>query len=158
QGGLLPATRYAVGGNAGSVAVGDMDGDGYPDVVIVGPPLASIGIFFNNGDGTFAPIVTTGNGDMEFPHVIDFDGDGDLDVIGGSNNLHMLRNDGARTFSDIQGQTLYPRIIRGQAFGDFNHDGAIDIAQIDDANSQFTVWLAPALGALPPSVRLDTGS
>jgi FG-GAP-like repeat len=43
---------------AQSIAVGDVNGDGLPDVLITGPALENSQIYLNAGNGTFSPGVT----------------------------------------------------------------------------------------------------
>ncbi|MBA2553662.1 MAG: VCBS repeat-containing protein [Geodermatophilaceae bacterium] len=68
--------------NAIAVDIGDIDNDGRPDVVVANWTGNDIGVWFNNGNGTFQRDaihygVNTGLSDLE---LADFDGDGLLDV------------------------------------------------------------------------------
>jgi len=72
--------------NTGSADNGDFNGDGYPDIVVMGADIPNyIGhadIYINNTDGTFTALNAGLNGsymgDVKF---IDSDNDGDLDVL-----------------------------------------------------------------------------
>ena len=46
---------YPVSGWATSVAVGDFNGDGVPDLAVTNVSLGTVSILFGNGDGTFRP-------------------------------------------------------------------------------------------------------
>ena len=79
DGTFAPAVSYPTGlgegQGAGPVAVGDINGDGIPDII-----LGTGGIFVGNGDGTF---VLQATGRIGALIVADFNGDGTLDMAGG---------------------------------------------------------------------------
>jgi hypothetical protein len=78
-----PAGKMATG-----VAIGDLNGDGKPDLAVAdfGPGAADVAVMFGNGDGTFQTAV-------KYPAVNgadsvvmgDFNGDGNLDLAVSSN-------------------------------------------------------------------------
>src|ERR1019366_6993148 len=81
-----------------SIAAGDFNGDGKPDLVVT-DGVANIGLLVNNGDGTFpAPLLIPVNGAKPaFAVAGDFDGDKKLDVAvvnAGSNNISVLLGNG----------------------------------------------------------------
>ena len=57
DGTFQPAETYAIGGTAYTVAVGDINGDGIPDLAVEeGTPNGSaVAVLLGNGDGTFQP-------------------------------------------------------------------------------------------------------
>jgi hypothetical protein len=64
---FLPAVTYGSGGDYPiSVAVGDTNGDGKPDVVVANQDSSTVGILLGNGNGTFGKAVTYNTGG-EFP-------------------------------------------------------------------------------------------
>src|SRR5258705_6712516 len=73
---------FIPGGYGGSVAVGDFNGDGKPDLAVEQGELgAPVAILLGKGDGTFEAAVKYGVGTNSlFVAVGDFDGDGKLDV------------------------------------------------------------------------------
>src|SRR5271166_3882106 len=82
DGTFAPAVDYAAGGQPSSVAVGDFNGDGNLDIVVLyGFENASVGVLLGDGTGKFKPVMVTtagpGGGSIA---VGDFDGDGNLDV------------------------------------------------------------------------------
>jgi hypothetical protein len=73
--GMAPATSYKLGAGTTTVAVGDINRDGKPDLVTVGNGRVSVQ--FGNGDGTFRPaVITTIAGTNPYSLVVgDFNGD-----------------------------------------------------------------------------------
>jgi hypothetical protein len=132
---------------AGGAAVGDFNGDGYPDLFAPGGGLVADALFINQGDGSFADeAVARGLGELHCSNgaaVADYDADGDQDLFvasfgpagqAGSPGHHRLyRNDGDGTFVDVAveagvnqtsslGSTAYT-----PNFGDFDLDGDLDL-------------------------------
>jgi hypothetical protein len=132
QGGLLPSVAYPSGGNPGSLASGDLDGDGHADVVVVNSALTdnSISVFFGLGNGTFQSGIRiptlTAPSDVA---IADFDLDGDLDVLvthGVATSVLLFVNDGSGNLSP----TAFPvGSAQGTpAVADLDGDGWPDVA------------------------------
>jgi hypothetical protein len=121
------APTYAVGANPNSVAVADLNGDGYLDVVVANSGSTNISVLLNTGNGTFQPAV---NYTSIFPPssvtIGDLNGDGHADIVVGTANAAWIwMNNGDGTFNGPYGYS----ILTGQvAIGDFNGDGKLDIA------------------------------
>src|SRR5204863_10215991 len=81
------AVSYPVGPELWSVAVGDFNGDGRPDLAVANSVADVVSVLLGNGDGTFqdAANYRTGNGPVSV-HVSDFDGDGKPDLAVASRN------------------------------------------------------------------------
>ena len=47
------STAYPAGRRPAALAVGDLDGDGKPDLAVVSPARASVTLLRNRGDGSF---------------------------------------------------------------------------------------------------------
>lgn len=123
----------------------DLDGDGYPDLVIASDHGTSR-LYWNNQDGTFTDGTDAGNTGTDFfgmgSSVADYDNDGDLDwyvtsIYDDLENVptrdgnRLYRNDGNRIFTDV---TDAANIRNGEwgwavSFADFDNDGDLDIAQ-----------------------------
>jgi len=123
------------------VALGDLNGDGRLDVVVANSDLSgTVAVLLGNGNGTLQTAVTYPAGAYpEFVVLADFNRDGHLDVavgnraIGASGWVSILLGNGDGT--------LQPSVPYGPftdafslATGDFNQDGALDIA-VGDTSS-----------------------
>ena len=51
--GFMPPVTYAVGSSPRSVAVGDFNGDGFPDLAVTNYGDDTVSILLGKGDGTF---------------------------------------------------------------------------------------------------------
>jgi hypothetical protein len=83
DGTFQPAVTYGSGGDApSSVAVGDVNGDGKPDLLLVNLNNV-VGVLLGNGDGTFQPAVTHASGgqNAESVALADVNGDGKPDLL-----------------------------------------------------------------------------
>jgi hypothetical protein len=86
-GGFLPPVNYPAGTMPNSLAIGDLNGDGLPDIVVANDyaTLTSVTVLFNNpsNPGTFeAPVsVPVGDDDITNVALADMNGDGLLDIV-----------------------------------------------------------------------------
>ena len=132
-------TGNAVGdtGSTYCVKAGDMDGDGWPDIV-TGDVDNTVQVWENDGtpfSGAWTLQATeTGDGDIRSVGLADFDNDGNLDIASGSTNegsyeLILWENGGSWSFTEHDaGQATYS--IYGLTAADFNLDGFSDIGAV----------------------------
>jgi hypothetical protein len=194
DGTFQPAMSYRSGGfqesdddvAQSSVAVGDVNGDGKPDLVVANECAFStteycgngtVAVLRGNGDGTFQPAVVYDTGG-DWPYSValgDMKGNGRLDIIVancgtingngcGSGMLGVLINNGNGNF---QPAVLYPSggaAATGLSVSDVNGDGKLDLMVAIDKSeggvkhkSILPVFFAPLV--LPEKVEdQDSGN
>ena len=78
---------YDAGDGPRSVAIGDLDGDGVPDLVTANSHSDDVSVLIGNGNGTYASHVTYGVGNSPRSVAIgDLDGDGVPDLVVANRN------------------------------------------------------------------------
>jgi hypothetical protein len=143
---------YAAGGQPASVAVGDFNGDGKLDIVVLyGFENAAVSVLLGNGDGTFKPFVTTTAGPAGGSIAVgDFNGDNILDVAIADNEspslgVDVMLGNGNGTFkAPVSYATASdPRMV---VVADFNGDKKLDLATVSSAGKAVSVLLGTGTG------------
>ncbi|MFH1377351.1 MAG: FG-GAP-like repeat-containing protein [Planctomycetota bacterium] len=126
-----------IGLSLASLAWGDYDNDGDPDIAMAGwyeeGGYPAVYLYRNDGGGDFSLVYITGDGVFDSALAWgDYDNDGDLDLAVAGNDwdyepiTYLLRNDGSETFAAVP--TGWPDICGGDlAWGDYNNDGWLDM-------------------------------
>jgi hypothetical protein len=133
--GFQSPVTYASGSLPGAPALADFNGDGFPDMAVVGAGFSgNLSVFINNGDGTFQPAVNSPTAfGASAVAAGDFNGDGkqDLAVANGTGqNILIFLGNGDGTFKS---PLSAPAPFGGAYFltvADFNRDGRADIAAV----------------------------
>jgi hypothetical protein len=132
------ATKHQAGVVPTFVVVGDLNGDGKADLVVINPggrTPGGVNVLLGNGDGGFRAARSYDAGPSpEYLAVGDFNGDGipDLAVSGGS-VVSILAGNGDGSF---QPPLTYATGGAGfVAVGDFNGDGKLDLALANGSNT-----------------------
>ncbi|WP_120967546.1 DUF4347 domain-containing protein [Comamonas sp. lk] len=124
------------------LVVGDFNGDGAADILYQPGTVDNLNSWryaLNNGNGTFTDVAQSASPFASFAlptysnfnyRVIDFEGDGDLDIIymAAANSASLFLNNGNGTFSLGAGGNIPIAIFSQRAiFGDFDGDGDADM-------------------------------
>lgn len=140
-------------------AFGDLNGDGHPDLLLVGIPSR---VYLNDGHGNLVlhgpALEDTLAGRV---HLADLDGDGDLDAVQlrqGANDIFTIwRNNGSGTFSLAATLTRPPKVadptsfsttVWGVAIFDADGDGDLDI-YATTTTAEHTLWRNDGSGNFP---------
>jgi flagellin-like hook-associated protein FlgL len=146
NGTFAAVSSYSLGASANPSAfdleVGDFDGDTIKDIVVSSYGTdREISFLKGNSNGTFQAAIASATGlSADFGMSIakgDFDEDGDLDLLIGSNNVpytvNILLNNGSGSFTS--GALVGSGVLGGigaPSVGDFNSDGNLDFVGSDD--------------------------
>jgi hypothetical protein len=122
---------YNAGGNAVTIALGDLNSDGALDAVTGNDGSGSLSVLLGKGDGTLGDAQTYPAGNTHAIAVVDLNGDAKPDVLSGTFEVPMLwfyRGTGDGTLIETQGIDATPDLARSLAVADFNDDGKPDLA------------------------------
>lgn len=177
-GAAIPAfsapTGYGTGINPASVATGDLNGDGKPDLVVANLNSATVSTLLNNtSPGAALPAFlakqdfSAGNRPTAVA-IGDLNGDGRLDLVAGnftSNDVSVLINTtsaGATTTTFAAavafGAGINPQSV---ALGDLNGDGKLDLVVANINGDTLSVFLGTTTtGAATPTfaTKVDFGT
>jgi hypothetical protein len=156
------------GGGAGSLAAADLNGDGLLDLAAADQNLGSVDILLGNGNGTLGAMTTVRLASTAYgPDAAvagDFNGDGKLDLAVAETNfpngqVSVELGKGNGTFEKPVVSPLIGSAINNSDLmraGDFNGDGKVDLAILDDYGAGFEVLLGNGDGTFRAAV--DTPS
>jgi hypothetical protein len=131
HGGRTPLSILEVA--PGGCAFADLDGDGWQDIILAGPPRCAA--YRNLGDGRFADVsrawkLDRYRGDWMGCTIGDYDNDGAPDLLlTGYRCGALLRNEGARGFTDVTRTAglKFDLWTTSAGFADLDGDGWLDL-------------------------------
>jgi len=146
-------TSLPVSGSLGTsgrgLAVGDVDGDGLPDIAISSAVVNVLVVLLNNGNRTFRDAsaglpASTSTGDTGNNLILaDLDGDGDLDLLWAHTNTpNVWLGDGQGRWTP--GSSV-PSQLHAAAVGDLDGDGAPEVVISD--NQGLRAYRGSAIGS-----------
>lgn len=142
-------TTYATGSGPYSVASGDLNGDGNPDIVTANANNNTLSVLLNNGSGSFLTQTTYGTGPGPISVAIgDLNGDSKLDLAVANGNSFstdsILLGNGDGTF---QPQTSVEVGESHQVvIGDLNGDGNLDLVNANSNSGTVSISLGNGNG------------
>ena len=153
-----PGSPFPAGSQPYSVAVGDFNGDGKPDLAVANVASGDVTVLLGNGAGGFTAASGSPFAVGSYPESVavgDFNADGKLDIaVAGVGlyqstgmNVTVLLGDGTGGFTAVQGGPAEtgssPTAL---VVADFNEDGLPDLAVINPVTGTVAVLLGNGTG------------
>lgn len=159
-----PAQGISVGTppeNTG-VATGDVDGDGFLDIVTSNGSYDTVTVLFGEADGEFAPSQAFPSGPNPRSVALgDMDNDGYLDIVtpNGTDTVGVMRGLPGRNFAAVENYQSFSN-QNSIALGDLNGDGDLDImttSKYAQSLMQANVLIADGSGGFEAPATYTTG-
>jgi hypothetical protein len=141
------------------VAIGDLNGDGWPDLMVANSESPTVSVLLGNGDGTFAARVDRQIGsNPRSAQAGDLNGDGRLDLaVTGNSSVSVMLGIGDGTFGAPASYRTGSTPLMA-AIGDLNADGAADLVTSNFYSNTVSVLLGDGTGAFGARIDYGTGS
>lgn len=148
-----------------ALAVGDLDRDGDPDLVVLFEGNTSELVLYRNDGGLLGAPTNFPMGDLDparFVAVADFDADSKLDVLlASSAKISVFRGDGAGGLGSATEEAIDIGPVTSVAVGDVDEDGLVDVALVGSSppiGSKLVVLSGRGAGAFETPKLIDTGA
>jgi hypothetical protein len=150
------AASYDAGVKLVSMAVGDLNGDGMPDLALGNASGNTISLFLNQGNGALGlPALVAAGQTAQRLSIADIDGDGTNDLVASTSGAtRVLMNQGNAVFAAPQS---YPSLASDNlVVGDMSGDGKPDVVGIKQGNAR--VFLNQGGGVFAPAIESPLGA
>ncbi len=137
------ALAKAATGAATAVVAGDYDNDTKPDLLILRSGTSTL--YHNDGNGSFSDATATAKipaspANPATAAFVDFDHDGDLDLLLGGDGHLLLRNNGDRTFTDQTAAAKLVDKVSARAIVPTDFDNRRDIDLLLASTEKIALW------------------
>jgi hypothetical protein len=157
-----PATNFPAGSFPGSVATGDLNGDGSPDLAVANTDSGNVSVLLGTGTGSFGAATNFAVGsEPRSVAISNLNGDTfpDLAVANSglaSNNVSVLLGTGTGSFGAATNFAAgtNPNSV---AVGDVNGDGVSDLAVANAGSANVSILLGTGAGAFGTATNFPVG-
>jgi len=149
----------ATGNAPRSVTKGDVNGDGFLDIITANEDDDNVSVLLGNGNGTFKTQATFATGTAPLSVALgDVNGDGKLDIITANlnNNVSILLGNGNGTFG-LNTDFATGATPISVTLGDVNGDGILDIITANFYSDNVSVLLGDGDGTFQAQLPFGTG-
>ena len=143
-------------GTLRDIALGDIDGDKFLDLVVA--QVTRTDIFLNDGDGTFTFDQQLAAGETDAATLGDLNGDGFIDIVIGGNGNSVFINDGNGNFTTVTHPPGSDGYTRDIALADMDNDDDLDavVAHWEPGHPD-QIWINDGTANFKQDFSFDSG-
>jgi len=160
SGQYVAGTPIATGNTPFATAVGDLDGDGYDDLVVANSADNTLSIFINDQQsGLIESAILINGANPQGVAVADVDADGDMDILSANNSDNTVvtwLNDGNLVFISASALMTGPG-PRGLSVSDLNNDGWLGVITANTTGGDVSTFFSDGAGGFGTALIHTTG-